>query len=215
MKTITQKILGAALLAALSMMGAAGAWADPGSNPHDLRLSLTIGNAMAVHIENGVGGDRDNYDFLVMNLGEISVNTGVIGIDNESGGLLQTYQLSLDDAVGGMNLRGTPGALLANEYRVSALFQNAPPAKAAFDVASIATDNDIVTNSVKTAEADDATSARYVALGTLTAEDGVSTTDTLGAEVILWLQFEAPPVGSTISGVQPDFATLFVNALNQ
>ena len=150
-----------------------------------------------------------------MNLGELSVNVTIIGVDNESGGLLQTYQLSIDDAIGGMNIRTTGGVLTANEYRVSALFQLIQPAKAVFDIASIDSDNDIVTNSVKLAQTDDASAQRFIQTGIPAGQAGVSQTDTAGAEVNLWLRFEAPPAGSSITGVQSNFATVFVNALNQ
>ncbi|MBI4060606.1 MAG: hypothetical protein HY403_04180 [Elusimicrobia bacterium] len=206
----------AAIIAATVMAWGTRALADAGSNPHSMTLTMTIGNAMSIHIEDETGADRNDYDFGSMQLGEASVNSGIIKIDNTSGGLLQTYQLSILDTAAGMIHKTGTGALAQDEYRVSALFQLNQPPHASFDVANADADNDIVTAAVKTAEAGAGGNERFVSGTPGAGEDGVSVndTDTLG-EVSLWLRLEAPPAGSTVSGLQSAFATLFVSALNQ
>ena len=64
-------------------------------------LDLTIANVLAVNVEDGLGNDLTDYDFGALFLGDITVNQNTIRIDNESGsgsgGLLQTYDLSIAD----------------------------------------------------------------------------------------------------------------------
>jgi len=209
----TRKRLLAGLMTAMAVMVGMRASADTATNPHSMTLTVTIGNAMAVHIEDAAGVDRNDYDFGSMQLGEASVNSGIIKIDNTSGGLLQTYQLSILDGASALIHRQTTGGLASNEYRVSAVFALDQPPHADFDITNADADNDIVTAIVKTAEVDVSPNV-FVRTGTGAGEDGVSVndTDTLG-EVSLWLRLEAPPAGSTVSGLFTAFATLFVNAV--
>ena len=209
----TNKNLAAGLLAAvlaLGLLGAASAADDT------MTLTLNITNTLAVQITEGIGGqvDRTNYDFGNMVLGDVSINPAAnkIGINNTSGGLLQTYQLSVIDGGGSMVLRETSGALASNEYRLSALFQTAQPALADFCDTASATD-DMITTSNKTAQVAGG-SANFATASTDSAQDGVSVSDTSGnTELNLWLKLEAPPVGSSISGSQASFATVYVTAI--
>jgi len=180
-----------------------------------MTLTLNITNVLVVEITDGVGSptERTNYDFGELVLGDTTINSGGIGVNNESGGLIQTYQLSVIDTAGGMILREDATALAQDEYRISALFQADQPASGDFNQTG-ATIDDLVTTANKTAEVTGSESNFSKDTGTSAAEDGVDISDTgANAELGLWLKLEAPPVGSTIQGAQSNFATIYVTAI--
>ena len=205
----TAKSLAAGLLIAACIMWLA---LNAHAAEDSMTLDLTITNVITVEITDGVGsaGDLTNYDFGDLVLGDVTVNSGGIGVNNESGGLLQTYQLSVIDG-GDMTLRESAGALAKDEYRISALFQAAQPLSG--DFLATGTNTDLVTTTNQTAQAPAADSSYSEENGS-TDEDGVNVSDTgANAEIGLWLKLEAPPVGSTTQGFQDDFATIYVTAI--
>ncbi len=217
------KILAAGIMiAVLGMSGVRKAHASDGSkNPDFFTLSVTIGNQKGIHIEQDNGTDLtgNRYAFSTLNLGQASINTSNINIDNDSGGLTQSYQLSILNnpfaASNMMDLRETTGGLSINEYRVQALFQDAQPAHGDF------LDNDILTTTAQAAALADGSDGVFTHVGMSDSDqDGLSITDgardinSNGAEVRLWLRLE---LAATMSGgtltAQTDFAMVFVNAI--
>ncbi|MFA6094009.1 MAG: hypothetical protein WCU88_13745 [Elusimicrobiota bacterium] len=181
------------------------------ANPDSVLLTVAIGNQLSVRITDQFDADRLNYNFGTMLLGQSSVNTGEINIDNNSGGLVETFQLSVaDNGSNGLLLRTTVGILAQDEYRLSALFQDAAPSPSAFG------DEDILTVAPQTAESQGA-AAKFAASTTPADEDGkdVQAPDRLAgraANVRLWLKLELP-AAATVNGLQTDFATVYVNAM--
>jgi hypothetical protein len=184
-------------------------------NPDSLTLTVTIGNTLSVRIKDAGGNDLNTYDFGSMLLGNASVNTNPINIDNDSGGLTETYQLSIGDNAGNSLVLRTDTAVLgAGEYRLSALFQDLAPSVAAFG------NEDIITGSPKTAQ--DSAGGQFATGTTGPAEDGYLVADggvsaRLGypvpnAEVRLWLKLELA-ASSPVTGLQTAFATVYVNAI--
>ena len=223
--TNSNKMVAATFIAAVLMaLTGVKAWAQLDND--DFTLDLTIGNALAVNVETPAGVDLTNYDFtpsVNLTFGDITVNETSIRIDNESGsgagGLLQTYSLSIEDTVGGLALQEGATLGASDEYRVSALFQDAQPAQSDFDLSGAATD-DILTTAAKVAEAHDGGARRFVKTGgsVATDQDGFeSDDDNRGAgssaigEINLWLQLELSAAG-TQTGLQAAFATVFISA---
>lgn len=192
--------------AALALL-AAGAEA---ANPDTVTLTVAIGNQLSVRLRDAGGADLSAYDFGPMSLGQASVNSSPINVDNDSGGLTESLQLSVGDTGGGLILRTTTGALAQDEYRLQGLFQDAQPAHGDFG------SEDILTTSPQAAQAQGA-GAVFATASTGGAEDGVNISDNnrLGtpptAEVRLWLRLELAG-SSTLSGTQTNFATVYVNA---
>jgi spore coat protein U-like protein len=180
------------------------------ANPDTMTLTVTIGNALSVRIKDSGGSDLTNYDFGSMSLGQASVNATQINIDNDSGGLTETLQLSVgDNGANSLLLRTTAGVLAQDEYRLQAVLQDAQPTHANFG------SEDTLTTSAQAAQ--DSAGGRFAVTGVTAAEDGVSVTDdnrlaAASSEVRLWLRLELA-ASSTLSGVQTNFATVFVSAV--
>ncbi len=211
----TKKLLAAGIMiAALGLLGTRQAHAAAHQDSFTMRVA--IGNVVSINIEDDGGTDITDYDWSSLGnlyLGDTSVNATAIGIDNISGGLLQTYNLSIDDGASDMQLRQDNTALAINEYRVRALFQDAQPPD--LEDATAFNDNDILDTLGKTAT--NAVGDVFAQSGTGSAEDGVSVDDDNrlaggGIEVRLWLRLEMPPLGSTVTGVHNPFATITVTA---
>ncbi|MFA6030066.1 MAG: hypothetical protein WC969_09450 [Elusimicrobiota bacterium] len=202
-----KRLLSALLLAAALASCALDALA---ANPDTLTLTVTIGNALSVRIRDSAGSDLANYDFGSMSLGQASVNSSQINIDNDSGGLSESLQLSIgDNGANNMLLRTTTGALAQDEYRLQAVFQDAQPPHADFGT------EDIVTAAAQAAQ--DSAGGRFSVTGVAAAEDGVSIAESSrlaasSSEVRLWLRLELAAT-SVLSGVQTNFATLYVSAV--
>ncbi|MFA6094006.1 MAG: hypothetical protein WC986_13790 [Elusimicrobiota bacterium] len=192
------------LAAMLSLLGSSPALAV---NPDTLTLTVSIGNTLSVRFATTGGANLDAYDFGAMLLGQASVNTTAIGIDNDSGGLTESYQLSIGDTGGGLILRTDNAALSFNEYRVRGIFQAAAPSPANF------ANNDIITGSA-VAATDNTTGIFCVDTTTPGGEDGVSVVPNGNTtpEINLWLELELAATGS-ISGTQTAFATVYINAV--
>jgi hypothetical protein len=204
MKTPTRILRTASIFCALAW--AAGG-ANGATNPASLTLSVTIGVNLSVRIRADSGSDLANYDFGALALGQASVNTGNINIDNDSGGLMESFQLSVENRDAALTLKTNSNPLGLNEYRLSALFQDAAPPPGLFG------SDDILTASAQTAQ--DASGGRFAAGGTPATQDGAAVLDDgrlpVG-EVRLWLKLELPP-SATVNGLRQNFATVFVNAL--
>jgi hypothetical protein len=207
----TRKRIRLAALAAALASGWTGVCHAVPVNPDSLTLTVTIGNQVSVRIKDAAGSDLNTYDFGQVLLGQVSVNTGTINIDNDSGGLTETLQLSVGDNPGnGLVLRTDANALGLNEYRLSALFQDASPPPGLFG------SDDILTASPQTAQ--DASGGRFVAGGTPATQDGAAVPDDNrlgsppGAEVRLWIKLELAGM-ATLNGSQANFATVFVSAI--
>ncbi|MFA6030069.1 MAG: hypothetical protein WC969_09465 [Elusimicrobiota bacterium] len=204
------------LLAASAMLAVIAASGGPGdaqaATPDSVTLTVTIGNALSVRIRDAAGADLTNYDFGSMLLGQASVNTNPINIDNDSGGLTETMQLSIWDNPGNpLVLRTDTNPLGSGEFRVAALFQDAAPGVAAF------ANEDIVTGAPQTAQSSGA-NAVFATSTSGPAEDGVNVPDDnrLGtpptAEIRLWLRLELG-ASSPVTGLQTNIATVYVNAI--
>jgi len=180
------------------------------ANPDTMTLTVTIGNALSVRIKDSGGTDLTNYDFGSMSLGQASVNSTQINVDNDSGGLTESLQLSVgDNGANSMLLRETSGALAQDEYRLQAVFQDAQPRHTDYG-------NEVIVTAAAQA-AQDSAGGRFSITGIAAAEDGVSVTDVnrlagSASEVRLWLRLELAGT-SVLSGVQTNFATLYVSAV--
>jgi hypothetical protein len=196
--------------AAATAWAAASCASAAAANPGEMTLSVAIANQLSVRLKDASGADLSSYDFGLVKLNEVTVNTGEIDVDNDSGGLSETFQLSVADAGGnGFLLRTDAGPLAQDEYRLRALFQDQPPPGSAFG------EEDILTDSPRTAERG-GTNRRFAAPDTGESEDGQGVRDDgrlpHACEVRLWLMLEMPP-STTLSARQENFATVFVSAL--
>ena len=207
--SIKLKILAAGMM--IAAMGVFGVRQAHAVNPDSFTLTVTIGNALSVRVETDTDGDITDYNFGSVNLGQASVNNTNIDIDNDSGGLQEDFQLSIeDDSVNGLILRETSGGLVVDEYRVQALFQDAQP-----------THVDFLTDDILTFAGQSATAqgGGIFATGTVPAdEDGFAVNDDArltggtGSELRLWLRLEVAAT-STVGNGPHTFATVFISAL--
>ena len=209
MNKTTKMLAAGMLIAAMGIWTPGTAYAD---NPDEFTLTVTIGNQLSVRVMNNDGsGDRDNYNFGTMSYGDLSINldTEKININNDSGGLQQSYQLSVDDDdAGTLTAKIISGSMAADSdmFRVQALFQDDQPGHDDFN------DADIVT---ETAVAATNAAGDVFATGSVPAnEDGVAVNDDnriTPYEVRLWLRLELSGLG-TESGLQTGFAKVVINA---
>ena len=179
----------------VGVLGAGRVWA---ADSDDVALSVTVSNSVSVLLPTAA------YNFGSVALEGVSINTSVIEVNNNSGGMREDYSLSMVDAGGdvwGASDRAT-GVAGADTYVIQAMFKSAAPGHADF----AADDN------LGAGEAIVGASANNFALNAEAATSkGFDVTDTLLThERTLWLRLQMP-TSQTGSPADP-FATIWVSA---
>ena len=190
MKTKMAGLLALALSVGLS----ARAWA---LTSDDVALSVTLSNAVSVLLPTAT------YDFGPVALSGVSINTSAIPVNNDSGGISETYSLSMVDAAAGWTAATrASGAAGVDIYAVQAMFKSLQPGHVDFAANDNLGGGEAV---VPASAADFALDAGAV------GEKGYSVTDTAGThERTLWLRLQMP---TTVTTTQANpFATIWVSA---
>ena len=179
-----------ALLAVTMLAGRA--WA---ATSDDVALSVTVSNSVSVLLPTAT------YDFSSVALGGTSINTAVLAVNNNSGGIREDYSLSLIDAGGGWGaVITTPGT---DQYAIQAVFASTQPAHTDFAA------NDYITEGAGNGAA--AGAAVFAVDGWEAAGKGDNVVDLAGThERTLWLRLQMPSAITT-SQSNP-FATVWVSA---
>lgn len=202
-----RNILAAGLIAAFTLM--AGAAHALNADEFTIRINIA-NNASLLILQSDDVTDRNQYDFGDLLYGDVTVSTATginseIRIDNNSGGLRQTYDLSIfDTAADGINIRTDSAALLPDEFRVSALCHNVRPTASDFGA------NDILTATGVSAQ-NNAGGIFSVDGSTPDGDDCQQITDGGGVETNLWLKLELATSG-TASGAKDPVATIYIVA---
>ena len=119
-----QKVLGSLAVVAASLFVVTPAKASTDTVHIDIRVSITATKSLAA--------GTTSYDFGAMNVNASSVSATAINIQNDSGGLVETYTMQGADAssLGAgspWTLAGSPGS---DTYALAAEFSTARPADA-------------------------------------------------------------------------------------
>ena len=191
---MNKKMIGLLAVAVLSAGLSGKAWS---ATMDDVALSVTLSNAVSVFLPTAT------YDFGPVALSGVSINTSAIAVNNDSGGVRETYSLSMVDAAAGWTAASrASGAAGVDIYAVQAMFTSVQPAHADF----AADDNLGGGEAVVPASATD-----FALNGGSAGEMGYQVTDTAGThERTLWLRLQMP---TSVTTTQSNpFATIWVSA---
>ncbi len=160
----------------------------------DVALHVTLSNAVSVLLP------TPTYDFGLVALSGVSINTGFIEVNNNSDGIRQDYSLSLLDSASGWSPVGTaPGT---DQYALQVVFVSTQPSHGDFG------NEDYLATG---ASAVPATATDFAPNDAPAGQKGFDVTDLSGThERSLWIRLQMP-TGITTAQGNP-FATIWVSA---